>query len=83
MKPIIYIAPNSEFSARIVDANQQSQIPNYTDDTSSGCKGKNATEVLEKLEENAANILEFLASNELVAYAAKTEFMMIMQLVLI
>ena len=39
--------------------------------------GKTTEEVLKKLEEDAINILEFMASNGLVANSAKTEFLLI------
>ena len=42
------------------------QALSSVDDTSSGCKVKNATEVLEKLEEDAANIVDIMGSNGLV-----------------
>ena len=34
-------------------------------------------EKITKLEEDEVNILQFMASNDLVAYAAKTEFMIL------
>ncbi len=49
----------------------------YADDTESSCKDKNEQMVMKKLEEEATNILEFMASNGLVANTTKTVFMML------
>ena len=55
----------------------QSKAFNYADDTSSSCKGKNIEEVKTKLETDAQNLLEFMASNGLVANASKTVLMIL------
>jgi hypothetical protein len=54
-----------------------SSILTYADDTSTSCHGKSQEEVMEKLEEDSKNILQFMASNGLVANESKTVFMMI------
>ena len=49
----------------------------YADDTSSRVKGKTIEEVIHKLEEDAENVLKFMASNGLVANLSKTTLMII------
>ena len=49
----------------------------YADDTKSGATGKNIEEVKQKLEEDASNVLRFMASNGLKANASKTTLMLI------
>ncbi len=56
---------------------KHSCIFNYADDTESSCKGKDEQVVMKKLEEDATNILQFMASNGLVANPTKTVFMML------
>ena len=56
---------------------KESCIFNYADDTESSCKDKDEQVVMRKLEEDATNILEFMASNGLVANPTKTVFMML------
>ncbi len=57
--------------------NPASLILTYADDTSTSCYGKSQEEVMVKLEEDSKNILQFMASNGLVANESKTVFMMI------
>ena len=45
------------------------------DDTSSSVTGKSTEEVIEKLEEDAIQVLKFMASNGLVANPSKTTLM--------
>ncbi len=54
---------------------KHSCIFNYADDTESSCRDKHEQVVMRKLEEDATNILEFMASNGLVANPTKTVFM--------
>jgi hypothetical protein len=49
----------------------------YADDTSTSCHGKSQEELMEKLEENSKNILQFMASNGLVANESKTVLMIL------
>ena len=42
-----------------------------------GCKGKNTAEVVRKVEEDVRAVLEFMASNGLVANPTKTTFLML------
>ena len=50
------------------------KVVSYADDTSSYVASDNIESAVRKLEEDAVNILSFMASNGLVANAAKTEF---------
>ena len=47
------------------------------DDTSSSHSGRDLKRVLENLQEDAKNILQFMASNGIVAYPSKTKFMLL------
>ena len=49
-----------------------SKLFNYADDSTSDNKGKNSSEIIEALEEDARGILEFMASNGLIANKEKT-----------
>ena len=52
-------------------------MTNNAEDTSSSCSGKDARDVINKLEEDVISILEFMASNGLIANVSKTEFMIL------
>ena len=54
-----------------------SRLFNFADDTTTEIKGKCKLEIKAKLEEDAANILNFMASNGLVANKTKTEFLVL------
>ena len=54
-----------------------SKIYGYADDTTSSCKGKNLEEIIANLKADAENILNYMASNGLVANAKKTVFMLL------
>ena len=54
-----------------------SKLANFADDTTTDCKGKCRLKIKTKLEEDAMNILSFMASNGLVAKKSKTEFMVL------
>ena len=49
-----------------------SKLFNYADDSTSDNKGKNSSEIIKALEEDARRILEFMASNGLIANKEKT-----------
>jgi hypothetical protein len=70
LSPIIF----NIYGADMEEWVKHSCIFNYADDTESSCKDKDEQEVLKKLEEDATNILEFMASNGLVANPTKTVF---------
>ena len=46
---------------------KHSKIFSYADDTTSNCQGKDLAEIMKHLEEDAANIMSYMASNGLVA----------------
>ena len=56
---------------------KHSSIYTYADDTSSSYQDQTETDVIKKLEEDAAEILKFMASNGLAANSSKTVFMML------
>ena len=50
---------------------------NFADDTTTDNRGKNKEEIKTRLEEDAKNVLKFMASNGLVANNSKTEFLLL------
>ena len=54
-----------------------SKLFNFADDTTTDNRGNNKEEIRTRLEEDAQNVLEFMASNGLVANQAKTEFLLL------
>jgi hypothetical protein len=52
-----------------------SKLSNFADDTTTGNSGKNKEEIKLKLTDDAGSVLNFMASNGLVANASKTEFL--------
>ena len=56
---------------------KHSTLLNYADDTSTSHSGQVLETVIENLEEDTGNILQFMASNGLVANPSKTEFMIL------
>ena len=73
LSPIIFTL----FTADLEYWCKHSKIFSYADDTTSTCQGKDLKEILNHLEEDAANILSYMASNGLVANQAKTVFMVL------
>ena len=67
------------FGADLEEWTKKSTIFSYADDTSSSCSGKSEQEVKEKLEEDAEEILKYMASNGLVANPTKTTLLMMNQ----
>ena len=67
------------FGADLEEWTKKSTIFSYVDDTSSSCSGKSEQEVKEKLEEDAEEILKYMASNGLVANPTKTTLLMMNQ----
>ena len=53
------------------------EIFNYADDTISSCQDKEIYKVMVKLQEDANQILDFMATNWLVANPTKTVFMIL------
>ena len=56
---------------------ETSKLFNYADDTTTDNKSKNPMEIKSRLEEDAHNVLSYMASNGLVANKAKTEFLVL------
>ena len=54
-----------------------SKLSNFADDTTTGAKSKKIMEVKQRLEKDANNVLDFMASNGLVANQSKTEFLVL------
>jgi hypothetical protein len=73
LSPIIFIIYGADMEEWIT----HSSISTYADETSSSCQDSVEQVVIEQLEEDAKSILEFMASNGLVANPSKTVFMML------
>ncbi len=73
LSPLIFVI----YGTDLEEWTNHSSILTYADDTSTSCHGKSQEEVMEKLEEDSKNSLQFMASNGLVANESKTVFMMI------
>ena len=56
---------------------KSSKVFNFADDTTTDTKGKEPMDIKLKLEEDAINALQFMASNGMVANQKKTEFMVL------
>ena len=54
-----------------------SSLFNFADDTTTDSRSKIKEEIRIRLEEDAQNVLEFMATNELVANQGKTEFLLL------
>ena len=73
LSPLIFVL----FVSDLQDWLSHSTAPTYADDTHTGTTGKTLTETLEKMEEDAQKVLNFMASNGLVANAKKTSFLIL------
>ena len=56
-----------------------SSAKTYADDTTTTTTAKNLEELIKRMEEDAASVLSFMASNGLVANANKTSFLILNQ----
>ena len=56
---------------------KSSSLFNFADDTTTDNKSKCKKAIKDRLEEDAVNILNFMASNGLVANKTKTEFLVL------
>ena len=72
LSPIIFTI----YCADLEEWVKHSKLLNYADDTSSSHSGQEQTTVIKNLEEDATYILQFMASNGLVANPSKTEYML-------
>ena len=73
LSPIIFTI----YCADLKEWVKHSKLLNYAHDTSSSHSGQDQAIVVRNLEEDATNILQFMASNGLVANPSKTEYMLI------
>ena len=73
LSPIIFTLYTADMEMWL----KNSKLTNFADDTETHCSSKNKNEVKSFLEEDAINILKFMASNGLVANQSKTELLII------
>ena len=73
LSPIIFTIYTADMELWL----KTSKLFNFADDTTTDSKGKSKQEIQSKLEEEANNILDFMASNGLVANQGKTEFLLL------
>ena len=73
LSPLIFVI----FVSDLQDWLHHSSAPTYADDTSTATYGKTAQETMEKMEEDAQQVLQYMASNGLVANAKKTSFLLL------
>ena len=73
LSPIIFTLYTADMELWL----KTSSLFNFADDTTTDNKSKNKEEIRTRLEEDALNVLDFMASNGLVANKAKTEFLLL------
>ena len=73
LSPIIFTLYTADMEQWL----KSSKLSNFADDTTTSVKNKNMEKVRKGLEEDAHNVLCFMASNGLVANHSKTEFLVI------
>lgn len=73
MSPLIFVL----FVSDLQDWLEHSTAPTYADDTTTGTSGFSLCQVLKNVEEDAYKVLQFMASNGLVANAKKTSFLLL------
>ena len=73
LSPIIFTLYTANMELWLKNSN----LTNYADDTTTDNKSKNIIEIKSRLEEDATNVLDFMASNGLVANKSKTEFLLL------
>ena len=71
LSPIVFTIYGSDLEMWL----KHSKAFTFADDTQTNCKGKTKEEILRLLEEDSENVLNFMASNGLVANPDKTVFM--------
>ena len=75
LSPLVFVIYVSDLSKWL----KHSVAGTYADDTQTSVKGKELAVVISNLEADAIQVLKFMASNELVANAKKTAFVIINQ----
>ena len=73
LSPLIFVL----FVSDLQDWLLHSTAPTYADDTSTSTSCKTLEDTLTKMEEDAQQVLQFMASNGLVANAKKTSFLLL------
>ena len=73
LSPIIFTLYTADMEMWL----KNSKLTNFADDTETHCSSKDKDEVKNFLEEDAINILKFMASNGLVANQTKTELLIL------
>ena len=73
LSPIIFTLYTADMELWL----KTSKLTNYADDTTTDNKSKNNNEIKLRLEEDANNVLNFMASNGLIANQSKTEFLVL------
>jgi hypothetical protein len=73
LSPVLFII----FVSDMEDWVTHSEVFTYADDTSTDTSSRNVSEVIQCLEEDAEKILQYMASNGLVANPEKTVFMLL------
>ena len=73
LSPIIFTLYTADMELWL----KTSKLTNYADDTTTDNKSKCIVEIKTRLEEDAKNVLDFMASNGLIANQAKTEFLLL------
>jgi hypothetical protein len=73
LSPIIFTLYTADMELWLENSN----LFNYADDTTTDCRNKDVLQIRRKLEEDAKNILSFMASNGLIANESKTEFLLL------
>ena len=73
LSPLIFVL----FVSDLQDWLSHSTAPTYADDTSTGTSSTTVEDTLEKMEEDAHQVLKYMASNGLVANPNKTSFLVL------
>jgi hypothetical protein len=73
LSPIVFTLYTADMELWI----KHSTLINFADDTTTYTKSKEAGEIKDRLEEDAKQVLKFMASNGLIANEAKTEFLLL------
>jgi hypothetical protein len=73
LSPIVFILYTADMELWL----KTSRLSNFADDTTSGNSGQNKEEIINRLIEDVKNVLNFMASNGLVANKSTTEFLML------
>ena len=73
LSPIIFTIYTADMELWL----ETSSLFNFADDTTTNNKSESTEEIKRRLEEDAENVLAFMASNGLIANQSKTEFLLL------